>query len=193
MQTKRITVIQGHPHAGGDHYGHALVRAYVESAQQAGHEVRVIEVAALNFTLLRSQDEWSNEPGPAIRAAQESIGWAQHLVIVYPLWLGAMPAVLKGFFEQTLRPGFAFPKDRAKFPQGLLKPKTARLVVTMGMPAFFFRWYFGAHSVKTLKRNILAFCGIKPTAASLIGSVEGSAKARARWLERLRILGREGR
>ena len=31
----------------------------------------------------------------------------EHLVIVFPLWLGDMPAVLKGFFEQVLRPGFA--------------------------------------------------------------------------------------
>lgn len=62
----------------------------------------------------------------------------------------------------------------------------------MGMPAFFFRWYFGAHGVNALKRNILAFCGITPTATTLIGSVEGKAAARAKWLERLHTLGREG-
>jgi putative NADPH-quinone reductase len=81
-------------------------------------------------------------------------------VIVYPLWLGTMPALLKGFLEQAFRPGFAFDTK----PKGLwnrrLKGGSARIVVTMGMPAFFYRVYYRAHSLKSLKRNILEFCGI---------------------------------
>ena len=56
----------------------------------------------------------------------------------------------------------------------LLTGKTARIVVTMGMPAFVYRWYFGGHSLKSLERNILRFVGIRPVRESLIGMVEGS-------------------
>ena len=63
----------------------------------------------------------------------------------------------------------------------------------MGMPALVYRWYFGAHSLKNLERNILAFCGIAPIRETIVGSVEtmGRAKGR-RWIERLERLGRAG-
>lgn len=53
-----------------------------------------------------------------------------------------MPALLKAFFEQTFRYGFALGKEE-RIPEGLLKGKSARIVVTMGMPAFIYRWYLG--------------------------------------------------
>lgn len=68
---------------------------------------------------------------------------------------------MKGFLEQVLTPGLAYRTDDAgkgRWSKGL-KGKSARLIVTMDMPAFVFRWYFGAHSLKSLKRNILGFCG----------------------------------
>jgi putative NADPH-quinone reductase len=60
----------------------------------------------------------------------------------------------------------------------------------MGMPALFYRWYYRAHSLKSLERNILAFCGIKPVRASVVGSVEGmSAAKRKSWLAKMAALG----
>ena len=73
-----------------------------------------------------------------------------------------------------------------------LKNKSARIVVTMGMPALVYRWYFGAHSLKSLERNILGFCGIGPIRESLVGMVDGPARRRERWLTRMRALGRRG-
>jgi putative NADPH-quinone reductase len=76
----------------------------------------------------------------------------------------------------------------------LLKGKSARIVVTMGMPAFFYRWYFRAHSLKSLERNILAFCGIAPIKTSLIGMVDGGDGAkREKWLAKMRALGLKAR
>jgi putative NADPH-quinone reductase len=105
-----------------------------------------------------------------------------------------MPAILKAFFEQVLRPGFAFANpDTGKMWQKLLTGKSARIVVTMGMPAFFYRWYFGAHGLKNLKRNILGFCGIHPIKESLIGLIEATDDSnRKNWLNKMHALGREG-
>jgi putative NADPH-quinone reductase len=177
----KIVVIQGNPDPAGGHFGHALAAAYADAAKAAGHEVRTIEVAKLEFPLLRTSAEWqAGEPAQAIRQAQEAIGWAQHLLIVFPLWLGDMPAVLKAFFEQALRPGFALGKAQTgRMPPKLLKGRSARIVVTMGMPAFFYRIVYRAHSVKSLKRNILEFCGVHPVRTTLIGMVEGKPEARA--------------
>ena len=67
-------------------------------------------------------------------------------------------------------------------PAKLLKGRSARIVVTMGMPAFFYRIYYRSHSVKSLKRNILEFVGVSPVRTTLIGMVEGQARAREQHL-----------
>lgn len=191
---ERICIIDGHPDAAHPHFVHALAAAYAEGARSAGREVRTIAVGELEFPLLRANDEWNDAAPAAIAAAQEHILWADHLVIVYPLWLGAMPALLKGFLEQVMRPGFAFPREGARtLWAGALKGRSARVIVTMGMPAAFYSWVYRAHSLKSFKRNILHFVGIKPVRTSVIGAVEGSDARRRKWLEAVTALGRAGR
>ncbi|MDZ7804565.1 NAD(P)H-dependent oxidoreductase [Thiohalophilus sp.] len=191
----KILVIQGHPDPDTSHYGHALAMTYSDAAKAAGHEVETIQVAALDFPLLKNFAEFHAGETPAvIRDCQEQVRQADHLVIVYPLWLGGMPALLKGFFEQLFRPGFAMqPLDGGQRWIKLLKGKSARIVVTMGMPALAYRWIFRAHSLKSLERNILKFTGISPVRESIIGMVEGSADHRQRWLQKMARLGRAAR
>jgi putative NADPH-quinone reductase len=192
----QVLLIQGHPDPAGGHFCHALAQAYADGVREAGHEVRTLDVAQLDFPLLRSQHAWTDEPlPPALAPAQEAIRWADHLVFFFPLWLGGMPALLKGFLEQVARPGFALARH-AKNPMAakLLKGRSARLVVTMGMPAAVYRYYFRAHSIKALERNILGFVGMAPIDETLIGMVEGmDDAARAQWLDKLRQLGRQAR
>lgn len=193
---KRIVMIQGHPDRQTRHFCHALADEYAKGCDDGGHEVRRIEVAQLEFPLLRTKEDFEQGPPPdSIKLAQDAIRWADHLVIVYPLWLGSMPALLKAFFEQVFRPGVAFEYQASgQMAKKLFTGKSARIVVTMGMPALVYRWFFFAHSLKSLQRNILGFCGIGPMRATLIGRIEGlNERQRAAWLDRLRALGEAGR
>lgn len=194
--SKRIVIIQGHPDPTDSHFGHILAKAYTDGAHEAGHQVKTLNVAKLNFSLLSSEYEFESEP-PAndIQGAQDVIMWAEHIVILYPLWLGTMPAMLKGFWEQVLRPGFAMTSgDRNSWPKKLLKGRSARIVVTMGMPGLIYRWFYGAHSLKNLKRNILGFCGISPIKDTLIGSIENMTETkREAWLKKLNELGKQAK
>jgi putative NADPH-quinone reductase len=100
-----------------------------------------------------------------------------------------MPAATKAFFEQALRPGFAFGPARGRgLPKQKLKGRSARVVVTMGMPSFFYRWFYRAHSLKSFERNILHFCGIRPVRATVVGLVESRA-TRDKALAAMRRLG----
>ena len=192
----RILVLQAHPDGQARHFLHALADAYVEGARAGGHEVRVVELAALDIPLLRSQREWEQQPVPAsLAAAQQDIAWAEHLVILFPLWLGDMPAMLKAFLEQVARPGFAFGAGaRNAFTAKGLKGRSARVIVTMGMPAFVYRWWFAAHSVRSLKRNVLQFVGISPVRSTLVGGAAAVAPERAqRWFAEMRRLGQAAR
>src|SRR6476619_2458792 len=194
MTASRILIIQGHPDPAGGHFCHALADSYGGAATAAAHDVRRVDIARLDFPLLRSKREFDTGALPSVLAkAQEDIAWAQHLVLIFPLWLGDMPALLKGFLEQVARPGFAFKynEGRTAFAEKGLKGRSARIVVTMGMAAMVYRWYFRAHSVKSLERNVLGFVGIAPVSETLIGMV-GNMKAEdgEKWLRKLADLGR---
>ncbi|WP_341326886.1 NAD(P)H-dependent oxidoreductase [Methylotuvimicrobium sp. KM2] len=196
MTAKRIAIIQGHPDPDEQRFCRALANAYADGADSAGHQIKMIDIARIEFPILRTQHEFEQGAiSESIRQTQDIIQWADHLVIIYPLWLGSMPAYLKAFLEQVFRPGFAAVKSAKGKPwKKCLSGRSARIVVTMGMPAFVYRFIYLAHSLKSLERNILGFCGIGPTKDTLIGMVEaiGDDKRR-KWLRRLEKLGQEGR
>lgn len=190
---KRIFIILGHPDPRPERFGRALAAAYHRGATEGGHEVKVADVARLAFPSLTSRLEWEGPVPETLRQAQEAMRWAEHLVIIFPIWLGTMPALLKAFFEQVLRPGFAIEQTGPGRWQRLLTGRSARLIVTMGMPSFIYRWYFRSHGIKSFERNVLDFVGIGPIHETLIGMVEDRDPAtRERWLARLAELGRRG-
>lgn len=188
--TKRIAIIQGHPDAAGNHLLNAIADAYAEGATSSGHEVRRIEVAKLDFPLLRTQAEFeSGELPPALVEARDDMRWAEHWVFLFPLWHGTMPALLKAFLEHIFRPGFAMEYREKQFPKRLLAGRSARIVVTMGMPVMLYRWYFGAFGVRAFERSMLGFAGIKPIRESFYGLAFADEKKRLRWIEEMRGYG----
>lgn len=188
---QKITVIDGHPDPARAHLVHALADRYVLAAQRAGSEVRSVTVADLEFPLLRVPDDfWGGEVPEGIGEAQEDLRWADHLVFLYPLWMSDMPAVLKAFIEQALRPGLVLQYGAGPFglPKRLFSGKSARIVVTMGMPPVFYRAMFGAHTVKAFAA-LLRFGGVSPVRVTLLGGLrEGDTRAAERWIERMDAL-----
>lgn len=188
--SKRILIIQGHPDASQPHLCHALASSYNVGAQSAGRSVKHVNVAELDFPLLRSQKDFQTGTVPSsLKPIQNDLLWAEHLVIFFPLWAGDMPALLKGFFEQLIRPSFSG-EHVSFFDKKVLSGRSARVVVTMGMPAMIYRYYFRAHSIKSLERNLLGIVGIAPVHETLIGLAYNMNPADAtRWLTKLKRLG----
>src|SRR5690606_26888803 len=111
----RILVIQGHPDPDPGRFCRALAAADAEGAEQAGHDGKRLDVANLDFPLLRTkEDVESGAPPQAIRQRQEGRVGAEDLLVVCPLWLGSMPALLKGLFGEVFRPGFGTAGDAAR-------------------------------------------------------------------------------
>jgi len=185
--SRHILVIQGHPDPAPGHLCRALADAYADGAREAGHSVERFDIATLDFPLLRSQDAFEHEPVPEVlRPAQAAILNAEHVVLVFPLWHGTMPALVKGFLEQVIRPGMNPAAKSAAHP---LAGRSARVVVTMGMPALLYRWWYGAHGLRGLERSILGFVGMRPVRHTLFGLAGAGERTRRSWLARMRALG----
>lgn len=191
--SKRILIILGHPNT--DSFCAAIADSYSEGAQAAGHEVRRIAVGDLAFDpVLRLGYAGSQPLEPDLAAAQAAIAWAQHLVFVYPVWWGAMPALLKGFIDRVFLPGFAF-KYRSGSPlwDRLLAGRSAHLFVTMDSPPWYYRWIYRMPGHQQMKRTILEFSGVKPVRISSFGPIRGSSgRQRERWLEGVKGIGERG-
>ena len=116
----RILILQGHPDPSETHLCHAIAESYRMAAEQNGHEVQVIRIAKEDIPYLRSKAEWESGDLPAVaQTGQAAVRAADHIVLVYPLWMGDVPAIVKAWIEQVLRKGFAFEMDRKSWKPAL--------------------------------------------------------------------------
>lgn len=190
----RILVINGNPKA--ESFSAALADAYATGAREGGHEVEVIELGRLPIDPVLRTGFTPHEPEePELTAARAAIGRAEHLALVWPLWFGGMPAILKGFLERALTMGFAAEEiEKPPFFRPLLTGRSARSIVTMQMPRLVYRLIYGSAATKSLRRQILGFVGMSPVRDTVFGGIDDQTpETRARWLAEVRRLGAEAR
>ncbi len=189
----KILIVDGHPDPDGRHLCHGLAEAYLKGAKAGGHEAELLRIADLEFPVLRRPGDFEKEPTPEpLHPARDALLAANHLVLIYPLWLGTLPAYTKAFLEQVLHYETAFERhEDSRWPTGKMEGKSAHVFVTMGMPALAYTLWYRAHSLKNLKRNILGFVGFKPVRSTLFGMVsQASGVQTAKWLGKMEALGR---
>lgn len=188
----RIAIVVGHALTGT--YCEALAEGYRRGAVEAGHQTALINTATMSFDpVLRGGYRTLQPLEPELRAAHDAIVAADHLVFIFPLWLGTLPAIFKGFLERVIQPDIFEAAKSGHFVTPW-KGKSVRIVMTMGMPGFVYRWYYGAHALKMLRRNILAFLGAGPIRSTIYGTIEGvTPERRARWITDMETLGRRAR
>jgi len=173
-------------------YSEALGEAYRRGAESGGHQADLFVLGRMNFDAVLREGYRREQPlEPDLAAARAAFVACDHLVVIFPLWCGDMPAILKGFLERILQPDLlAIQKSGGKASWKVFKGKSARVIMTMGMPGWFYRIYYGAHALKLLKRNILKFIGIAPVRASVYGMIEAVSEDRRKsWLREVEALG----
>lgn len=191
---KKILLILAHPDDTG--FCGRLFEAYKKGVERSGAELKTLKLGELHFDpILHRGYRETQELESDLKKAQELILWANHLVFIFPTWWSSFPAILKGFVDRVILPGFAFRfKEGASIPKKLLTGKTAHIITTMDAPAFVYRWYFGAPGVHILKKGVLQFCGISPVHTTLIGRVRFmSDKKKEKVISKIEKLPEKGR
>jgi putative NADPH-quinone reductase len=189
----KITIIVGHSQRQTLCEG--LGEAYRRGAQGAGHDVKMFVLSDMKFDPILHEGYRREQPlEPDLQAAYDALAASDHWVFLFPLWLGDMPAILKGFLERVLQPDLIHRKGTAKAMNWrIFENKSARLIMTMGMPVSIYRLWYRPHALKLFRHNILHFIGVKPVRETLFGMVaDVSIDKRGGWLKEVEALGKEG-
>jgi NAD(P)H dehydrogenase (quinone) len=193
IMTKRVLVLVGNPKDKS--FSNHLGQVYVNEAKKHC-EVRLFRLCDMEFNpdLVLGYDD-KQELEPCLLAFQQALEWSEHLVIITPIWWGAIPAKLKGLFDRTFLPNFAFKYQTGKsMPIKLLKGKTSRLILTMDTPPWYYWLVQGAPGLRQLKTATLAFCGFTSIKSNMLGPIINSSDAaRDKWIKAIAHLGQRAK
>lgn len=198
FRMKKIFLLLGHPDRSG--LCGALADSYEEGAKKAGHDIRRMNIGEMQFDpVLHKGYRAIQELEPDLQAFQKNVQWADHFVIVHPVWWVGMPASLKGLFDRAWLPGSAFRYMRTKagtrtiFWHRLMKGKSARIIMTSGTAPWMVRFLPGNVNAQ-LRWGILWFAGFRVYNTKWFGPAENpTPEKREKWLRTVEALGREGR
>ena len=187
---KKILIINGHPDKESLCFDLAL--SYKKGADLAGADCTLVNLIDLEFNpILTYGYRKISELEPDLVKMQQEILATDHLVFVYPNWWSTVPALLKGFIDRVFVPGFAFKyRKNSPFWDKLLKGKTARLIVTMDTPKWYY-WLINKNAGhNAMKIGVLEFCGIKPVKITAFAPIKSSDETkRKKWLNDVEALG----
>lgn len=192
MPAKRILLLNGHP--GEKSLSSLFIDTYADAALSAGHDVRRVDLADLDFDIDFGDRGYANPKPlePALEMVLQNFEWADHVVMSAPMWWGGLPAKLKGLLDRILLPGRTFDTHTLKLgmPTPVLTGKTGRVIMTSDTPRWFMRLTYGSALLRQIKGQIFGFVGIKPTKVTWFsGASHPKSGTVERWQATVRQLG----
>ena len=194
---KKIFILLGHPDKQG--MCGRLANVYEAGAREGGHEVRRMNIGEMQFDLvLHKGYRERQELEPDLVKFQENVQWADHFVVIYPVWWVGMPAPLKGLFDRAWLPGSAFryikthAGERTLFWHRLFRGKTARIIMTSGTAPWLVRFLPGNVNAQ-LRWGILWFAGFSVRTLWLGPAENRPEPVCTSWCDRVHKLGQDGR
>lgn len=105
----RHAVIVAHPNS--DSFALSVARTYCDVVAECGQTAVLRDLYRLNFDpVLKASERLPAEPfvpGPDVAGELDVIAGSSAFVLIYPLWFGTPPAILKGYVERVLGAGFS--------------------------------------------------------------------------------------
>ena len=185
-----ILILNGHPNRLS--FCHELAKRYDIGAKHSGATTKLINLVDLDFSpILQYGYTKMTELESDLINIQKEIQNTDHLVFVYPNWWGTYPALLKGFFDRVFLPKFAFKyRENSLRWDKLLSNKTARLIVTMDTPKWYYSLVYKKPGHNSVKKSILQFCGVKPIKITSYGPIKTADNQKLKkWLHKAELIG----
>ncbi len=178
----------------------ALADSYEQGAKESGHDFRRMNIGDMQFDpILHKGYRARQNLEPDLEEFQKNVLWADHFVVVYPVWWVGMPAILKGLFDRAWLPGSAFRYMKTKagkrtiFWHRLMSGRTARIIMTSGTNPWLVSFLPGNVNAQ-LRWGILWFAGFRVYGTKWFGPAEGTPELKKqKWLRIVHDLGRNGK
>jgi len=111
-------VIVAHPEPAS--FTLSVAQAYIQAVEALGMEAVLRDLYRLDFDPVLKAEERLPEgrftPAPDVAVELAAIEGADVFVLVYPLWFGTPPAILKGYIERVMGAGFSRPGEFSSRP-----------------------------------------------------------------------------
>ncbi len=177
----RHAIILGHPDPSSFNAGVAIT--YVDAVRALGHEAELRDLYAQRFQpcLQLGELPWRDDFAvPAdVATEREAIARADVIVLVYPLWFNAPPAMIKGYVERVFGMGFGY-QPAAVGTRPRLTGKSLISVSTSGAPG---AWVDQTGAIDRLRRgfdeHVAAVCGLAVLEHLHLGGVTPGIRADA--------------
>lgn len=127
-------VVLGHP--AGRSFNRAIAECYCRAVEDCGQRAELRDLYAIGFDPLLKDEERPGRPdftpSPDVAAEIDLLREASVVTLVYPIWFGMPPAIIKGYVDRVLGSGVVPGDIRAGAPRSLLHGKHLRLITTSG-------------------------------------------------------------
>lgn len=103
----RQLVVLGHPSPTS--FNRAIAETYCAAVRECGQQPMLRDLYAIGFDPLLHADERAEidiERRPDVAAELEFVRSADAIVLIYPIWFGGPPAIIKGYIDRVLGAGF---------------------------------------------------------------------------------------
>jgi NAD(P)H dehydrogenase (quinone) len=153
-------VIFAHPNRRS--FTASVADAYVAAVEAMGQSAVCRDLYGMNFDPRLSSDELpfggTFKPRADVVAERDILKDVDVFVLVYPLWLNAPPAMLKGYLDRVFGYGFAY----GNAAEPLLKGRKLISFTSSGAPLHWVRQTGDFDALQTLfDRHFASVCGME--------------------------------
>lgn len=191
----KTLIVYDHPYEGS--FCKAILDAAQEGLAESGQPCRIINLNKDNFDpVMRAKDLKAFAKGgkegenglegidPLILEYKKKLEWAEHLVMIFPIWWMTTPAMTKGFIDKVIFPGIAYTMQNGKLLSRLDSLEKVTIITTMNTPSDIYKERFGNAIESTLIKGTFNQIGIKNVDWLSFNKVKQTSELQRReWLE----------
>jgi NAD(P)H dehydrogenase (quinone) len=129
----RHVIVLGHP--ATDSFNHAVANRYCTAVRDSGHEATVRDLYALDFDpRLQEARRPGHQTGMSADVANElgHLRAADVVVLVYPIWFGMPPAMIKGYIDRVMGVSLTPAALQQNRPDSILHGKKLAILSSSG-------------------------------------------------------------
>ncbi|MFW5647450.1 MAG: NAD(P)H-dependent oxidoreductase [Candidatus Alkaliphilus sp. MAG34] len=163
MKNTNTLVIFGHPDPNS--FNGAILKTVENKLIDKKYQFIFKNLYQLNFNPVLTSDDLKKTKNSSVASdiaiEQNDIEWAKNIIFIYPIWWAGQPAMVKGWIDRVLTPGFAYAFQEDGTIKGLLSDKVVMVfTTTRSGEENMTESGMAAAIEKTVMEGIFGFCGI---------------------------------